>query len=173
MTSTENNKNMRIICGLIYDSHNNRKTPIISINILNNYHDVNFDEKYKEHIASWCRYSNDYKHTTLENNYDFDDDILSDAMSDSDSDGMEEEQVSDYYVINNDSLKLTWLGLNAYYRFIQNYISPIKDKEIFKFFTNLTTNYIDVLKKERRDIIFINDNPKIWGFVEDDYTIII
>lgn len=176
MSSTGNNENMRIICGLIYDSHNNRKIPIISINILNNYHNVNFDEKYKEHIALWCRKPNENKHMTLENNYDSDDDILSDVISDSDSDSdsddIEEEHVSDYYVINNDNLKLTWLGLNAYYRFIHNYISPNKDKEIFKFFTKMITDYIDILKKERHDIIFINDNPKIWGFIEDDYKII-
>ena len=171
LKSSDNNENYRKICELMYDSHKNGEMPITNINVLNKFHDVNFNDAYIDHIARWCHSLDESNHTSCEANFDdSSDDILSDSDYRESGSDSEDEKTNDYYIVNNGELILTWLGLNAYYRFIHNHIAPHKDNEIFKFFTNMTTNYINIILKSRLEIMTINDTSKIWGFLDDNYS---
>lgn len=173
MKSSGDDKQYRKICKLIYDSHLRPTEPIVNINILNRLHNVNFNDKYIESINAWCLTVDMKYNTNKEDEYiESDDDVLSDILSDSDEEE-KEPIVSDFYINNNNSLLLTWKGFNAYYRFIHNHISPKNDIKIFNFFTDMITNYINILKKSRDDIMDLNDNPRIWGYDNNDYIGII
>ena len=166
----------RPICNLIYESHLTPKKPIISINQLIDFFDMNWSDDYikvvDELIDDIIIGSTNL--SDCEDSLSDCDDLLSDCeLSDDDEqqDIIIKETKDDYYVIKDDNIKLTWKGFNTYLTYIIRYMKNIKKtKKINEFNYKIHTEFVNVIKEQRNQLLNITESSKIWGYRDDDYS---
>ena len=157
-------ENWRSICEFIYDSHLNPNDYIICLNNLNKFFEINWKEEYIKLI-------NDL---TEDEDQNFDDD---DVLENEDEiqinlNSTEKKKKEDYYKYTEGEIMLTWEGFISYLLFIIKYI---KDKNKLRMIKNfhfiIYTEFINILKEQRNNLLELSESQKIWGN-DSDYSFI-
>lgn len=157
------------ICELIYDSHLNPNDYIICLNNLNYFFAINFNEEFLEQIQIFISH---------DDNYSNDDNCLSDDIFSNKnsiktdlSQNKQNEKKENYYKFINGEIKLSWKGFDLYLFFAYNHVDLKKKKMIFRFRHTILSEFINVLKEQRDNIIKNIESQKIWGN-ECDYNFV-
>ena len=163
------------ICELMYDSHKYKKKYIIDIIQLNDFHDFHWTNKFIECIEGMCKSESISEQLDIDSDID---DLLSDCEDDIDKIDnnikIKKNNINDFYKKNDDSIKLTWKGFNAYYQFIFRFIDLGKKvNSIFDFKYKIFTKFIDLLKEHRNRLLKLTNTSCIWGYYDNDYKNII
>jgi hypothetical protein len=161
----------RPLCELTYDSHLKPNNPIISIEQLNNFFNLNWSIDYIKVVNELIESAN--KPADLSSDNLSDDDLLSDIeLSDDDSDNKVKESINDYYVKNN-IIKLTWKGFITYLTYIIRFMTNIaKTRVINEFNYKIHTEFVNVIKQQRNELLNLTETYKIWGYKNEDYDFI-
>lgn len=166
------------LCESIYNSHLQPNVAFIGVNILIDFFDCDWIDKYKEEVYKIVRYNNSsIIDEQSDNNSDIDDllsdvdDLLSDTNLEEDT-SHEKEAISNYYEIVDNDVKLTWLGFNTYLTYIIKYSNNIKTEDkINKFRFKVMTEFINVLKQQRNEVLNFSQSNRIWGFIDKDWDL--
>ncbi len=67
-------------------------------------------------------------------------------------------------------IKLTWKGFNTYLNYVLNYISTDKKRMLNDFKHKINTEFINIIKEQRDNLIKHSETQKIWGYNDNDYN---
>jgi len=167
----------RPICELTYESHLNKNKPVINVDLLHELHDFKWTDNFIKTIKELVSCSDNNSEQESDLGIDLSDLDLSDVEFDEESDKSQltnnNESIKDYYNINDNEIKLTWKGFNAYHTYIVRYIPSIKkSKKIFEFHHKIHTEFLNVLKDHRNQMLKLYQSNKVWGYNDKDYDYI-
>ena len=164
------------ICELIYDSHLKPNEFVISVNNLNHFFEVNWESEFLniiDNLTGKEHEDNDEKNDILSEEEDIlDDEDELDLETVTQNNSINETK-ENYYKVIDEEIKLTWKGFNTYLTFVVKYMSAI-DKIIMlnNFNYKIHTEFINIIKEQRNNLIELSESQKIWGYKDDDYNYI-
>ena len=157
-------ENWRSICEFIYDSHLNPNNYIISLNNLNNFFEVNWKEEYIQIINDLI--------VDDDQNLDDDDILKNEDSIELNCTSNEKKNIENYYKCLNGEIMLTWEGFISYLLFAIKYIkNKNKLRMIKNFHYIIYTEFINIIKEQRNNLIELSESQKIWGN-DSDYDFI-
>lgn len=168
----------RPICELIYDSHLKPDQFVISVSNLNHFFEVNWESEFLKIIDDLTSNQNDG--TGEENDILNDEEDILDDEDELDLD-LESLTISDrtseanenYYKIIDEEIKLTWKGFNTYLTFVVKYMSAIDKLRMLNDFNyKIHTEFINIIKEQRNNLLKLSESQKIWGYKDSDYDCI-
>ena len=166
----------RPICELIYDSHLKPNEFVISVNNLNHFFEVNWETEFLkiiDDLTSKQNEDNDEENDILSDEEDIlddEDELDLDLESLTISDPTNETK-ENYYKVIDEEIKLTWKGFNTYLTFVVKYMSAIDKLRMLNSFNyKIHTEFINIIKEQRNNLLKLSESQKIWGYKDSDYN---